>query len=204
MLEDKDSLKINLGSGLKRFDGFINVDADPAVKPDFVVNLDCSDIWLPFSDNSVVEIKAWHILEHIGDGFIPLMKELYRISKHHALLDIQVPHHQHDVFYGDITHKRPITVNAMNSFSKKYNLEHQAMYNSSTGIGLQYDLDFEIIHFDFEFDDFYKPMLSDFFKRKEAGQVTQEEDFGIQRLLREATNVALNTNIKMIAIKEGD
>ena len=45
-------------------------------------------------------------------------------------------------------------------------------------------------------------MLNDFFARKEKGEVTPEEDFAIQRLMREATNVAINTKIKLMANKE--
>lgn len=195
-------IKLNLGSGYKRYDGFTNLDDDPLVNPDVLINLDDPLIHLPFENDSVEEVKLFHILEHIGEAFIPLMKELYRVSCHNALLDIQVPFHLHDVFYGDITHKRPITVLGMQMFSKKHNREHIKLYNSSSGMGLKYNIDFEMIDYNFEYDDFYKPMLQDFFRRKEANQVSQEEDFQIQRLLREATNVALNTNIKMIAIKE--
>lgn len=195
-------IKINLGSGFKRYEGFVNLDDDPLVGADYVLNLDDVNIRLPFDDNTVEEIKAEHILEHIGDGFIPLMKELYRVSEHGCILHIIVPHHQHDVFYGDPTHKRPITVPIMYMFSKKYCEDHIKAYNSSTGMALKYGIDFEMIHFEFEYDDFYKPMLADFFKRKEEGNVTQEEDFSIQRLLREATNVCLNTKMKLLVIKE--
>lgn len=194
-------MKINLGSGLKRFEGFLNIDYDPLVEPDYVVSLDDVNIKLPFDDNTIEEIKAHHILEHIGDGFIPLMKELYRVAKNGCILDIIVPHHFHEVFYGDPTHKRPITINGMNMFSKQFNRDHIATINSSSGMGLQFDIDWEIIHYEFEYDQFYAPMLEDFFKRKEAGQVTPEEDFSIQRLMREATNVCINTKIKMMAIK---
>lgn len=195
-------MKINLGAGLKRFDGFLNVDDDPLCEPDFLVNLDDVNVKLPIDDNVVEEIKAHHILEHIGEGFIPLMKELYRVCKHGAILDIEAPHHQHDVYYGDPTHKRPITVPVMYMFSKKYNRDHIKIYNSSSGMGLKYDIDFEMVHYEYEYDQFYKPMLNDFFKRKENGEVSPEEDFAIQRLMREATNVALNTKIIMMAIKE--
>lgn len=195
-------MKINLGSGYKRYEGFVNVDDDPLVKPDYIVQLDDVNIKLPFEDNSISEIKAEHILEHIGDGFIPLMKELYRVAEHGCILDIIVPHHQHDVFYGDPTHKRPITVPVMYMFSKKYCDSHIKTYNSSSGMANKYDIDWEMVHFEYEYDQFYVPMLNDFFKRKEEDKVTPEEDFAIQRLMREATNVALNTKIKMIAVKE--
>lgn len=195
-------LKINLGCGLERIDGYTNIDEDRLVNPDYVINLDDMNIKLPFEDNSVEAIHAHHILEHIGEGFIPLMKELYRVSEHGCILDIEVPHHQHERFYSDPTHKRPITVSGMMMFSKKENKREIEQYNSHSGMGLKYDIDFEVIHFEFEYDNFYKPMLEDFFKRKEEGNVTPEEDFSIQRLLREATNVAGLTKIKMVAIKE--
>lgn len=195
-------IKINLGSGLTRYEGFVNVDDDPLVNPDYAVNLDDVNIRLPFEDNSVEEIKAYHILEHIGSGFIPLMKELHRVCCHGAILDIEVPHHQHDAFYGDPTHCRPITIPAMHHFSKKANREQIKNFNNSTGIGLKYDIDFEIVWYDFEYDPFYVPMIENFNQRKAEGKITQEEDFMFTRLMREATNVAQNTKIKMVAIKE--
>ena len=100
-------MKLNLGSGLKRIDGFLNVDYDERSNPDFIVDLEKGI--LPFEDNSVDGIVAHHILEHIGEGFLTLMKEIYRVSKDGTIIDIEVPHHRHENFFGDPTHKRPIT-----------------------------------------------------------------------------------------------
>ena len=194
-------IKINLGSGFKRYEDFVNVDDDPLVEPDHVVNLDDPNVRLPFEDNSIEEIKAEHILEHINH-FIPLMKELYRVACHGCILDIVVPNETHSVFHGDPTHVRPINVNVMYMFSKKFILDHIKVHNSSTGMALKYDIDWEVIDYSFEYDPFYLPMLNDFFSRKEKGEVSQEEDFAIQRLLREANNVAMNNRIKMVAVKE--
>lgn len=33
-------MKINIGGGLKRFEGFVNVDADPNTKPEYLHNLE--------------------------------------------------------------------------------------------------------------------------------------------------------------------
>lgn len=195
-------MKLNLGSGFKRFDGFVNVDDDPLVNPDYIVNLDDVNIRLPFEDNSVEEIKAHHILEHIGDGFIPLMKEMHRVCKHGAIVDIIVPHHQHDVFYGDPTHKRPITVNVMNMFSKKFCKHHMETIGSSSGMAYKYDIDFDVIWYDFEYDQFYLPLLQSIDQKQKNGTLTEEEAFTFTRLMREATNVAMNTLIKLAAVKE--
>jgi SAM-dependent methyltransferase len=193
-------MKLNIGSGHKRYDGFLNIDDDPLVNPDYVVNLE--EAKLPFENDSVEEIRAYHILEHIGDGFIPLMQEFYRICKHGAVIDIIAPHHNHEVFYGDPTHKRPITVNGMYLFSKKHCLSNKSQSDSSSGLALKYNVDFDMVHFEFDYDDFYLPLINSFNERKARNEVTNEEEFAFQRLMREANNVAINTKIKLMVIKK--
>lgn len=46
---------------------------------------------LPFHDSSIVSIISHHALEHIGDGFIPLMDEIYRVLKPNGILRVIVP-----------------------------------------------------------------------------------------------------------------
>ena len=193
-------MKINLGSGYKRIDGFLNIDDDPLVEPDFLCNVEKDK--LPFEDNSVEEIRAHHILEHIGAGFIPLMQELYRVAKHGCILDIVVPHHFHDNFYSDPTHCRPITVGGMYMFCQKTNKEHIEAYGSNSGMGLKYNVNWEMVWFDFEYDQFYAEMVGRMKQKMEDLTITHDEDFMFRRLMREANNVAVHTMIKMKAIKE--
>lgn len=193
-------MKLNIGSGYKRYDGFLNVDDDPLVEPDFIVNLEEGK--LPFDDNSVEEIKAHHILEHIGDGFISLIQDIYRVCKHGAIIDIIAPHHNHEVFYGDPTHKRPITVNGMYLFSKKYCDNSKEQHHSTSGLAYKYNVNFDIIEYDFDYDDFYLPIVNNFNDLKNKNKITQEDSITFQRLMREANNVAINTKIKMMAIKQ--
>lgn len=195
-------MKINIGSGFKRFDGFLNVDDDPIVKPDYNVCLDDPALVLPFPDSSVEAVIAHHILEHIGTGFIRLMQELYRVCDHGALIDIRVPHHFHEIFINDPTHKRPITVEGMRLFSKKYMDESIRTMGSSSGMAYKFNVDFEIAKFDYVHDPFYIPMMEDFYRRKQAGQVTEQEEFAFQRLFREANNTTLETLITLVVIKE--
>lgn len=192
-------MKLNIGSGHKRIPGFLNIDDDPLVCPDHLINLETAQ--LPFPDNSVSEIRAHHVLEHISN-FIPLMSEFYRVCRHGALLDIVAPHHNHEVYYGDPTHVRPITVNGMYLFSKKHCLTHKEQHSSSSGIAFKYNLDFEVLSYDFDYDDFYAPMIREFKNRQESGKTTPDEEFAFARLMREANNVAINTKIQMMAIKE--
>lgn len=133
-------MKLNIGSGYKRYPDFLNVDHDPLVKPDFLVDLE--NLKLDIPDSSVEYVIAHHILEHIGPGFFDLMKELYRVCKNGAIIDIKVPHHRSDVQYMDPTHMRVITVDMMLQFSKEYNQWHIDNFNSSSGFGLRLDVDF--------------------------------------------------------------
>lgn len=195
-------MKLNLGAGFTRFDGFVNIDDDPLTNPDYIVNLDDVNIKLPFEDNTIEEIKAYHILEHIGDGFIPLLKELYRVCKHGAIFDILVPHHFHDVFYGDPTHKRPITVSGMALFDQSRNKVDQEKFSSSSGLGIKYGIDFQMVWYDFDYDDFYISMINSIMQSREKGEISERENWMFERMMREGNNIAVHTKIKMVAVKE--
>lgn len=181
-------MKLNLGSGYKRYDGFVNVDADTHCQPDYLVKLGTDK--LPFPDNSVEEIRAYHILEHIGEGFIFLMQEIYRVCEHGAIIDIRVPHHFHETFLSDPTHRRPITVEGMRLFSKKVNRLEIERNGTSSTLGIIYDVDFELIDFEFITDMFYDNILPTL-KKEDA-----------YRLLREVNNAVLETRIKLMVNKE--
>lgn len=138
-------MKLNIGSGYKRFPEFLNVDHDPLVQPDFLADLE--NLKLDIPDSSVEYVMAHHVLEHIGSGFFGLMKELYRVCQDGAIIDIKVPHHRSEIYYMDPTHVRPITVETMKLFSKTYNQWHIDNYNSSSGFGLKLDVDFELVDY---------------------------------------------------------
>jgi hypothetical protein len=182
-------MKINLGGGYKRFSGYFNVDCDTNCKPDYIINLDDINLKLPFEDDSITDIKAHHILEHIGAGYFKLLQELYRVCESGAIIDVKVPHPCHEVYLNDPTHKRPITVEGMRLFSKKANkLEIERSGTSST-LGIIYDVDFEIVDFKFVYDSFYDSILP----------TLPREQF--MRLMREALNVCIEIEMRLQVIK---
>lgn len=180
-------MKINIGSGYVRYPDVLNIDHDPLTKPDILADLE--NLKLPIENNMVEYVIAHHILEHIGAGFFSLMQELYRVCKHNAIVDIRVPHHRSEIFYGDPTHIRPITVDMMKLFSKKFNEEHIKLYNSSSGFGLKLNVDFEII--DFKFAPYPK-------WAKKFEQMTNEE---IDNVVMDCNNVFYETFIILKTIK---
>lgn len=180
-------MKINIGGGHKRYEGFLNVDIDPNSNPDYIANLE-TDI-LPFADNSIDEVRAHHILEHLGEGFFHLIKELYRVCKDGAIIDIVVPHHRHDIFLADPTHRRPILIEGLRLFSKKYNYDHIEKCGSSSGLGIYYNVDFEIIETGYTLDPFY----DDYIKNHDAPTIIEKE--------RSCNNFVLETKIKWMVVK---
>ena len=64
-------MKLNLGSAERRLDGFLTVDIDPVYKPDFVADL--TKVW-PWPDNSVDEVYAKDVFEHLPDGLEPVFQ----------------------------------------------------------------------------------------------------------------------------------
>lgn len=182
-------MKINLGSGYKQFIGYTNIDSDINCNPDILLNLDDKNLIIPLENDSVDKIIAHHILEHIGDGIFKLLQEIYRISKHGTLIDIRVPHHLHETQFSDFTHKRFITVEGLSLFSKKRNYNDIKKGGSSSTLGIIYDVDFEVVSYDFIYDSFYDDILKN---------NTYEQN---SRLLREAANVALETHVIWSVVK---
>jgi len=181
------SNKLNLGCGHKLMGGYVNVDNDPEVKPDHIVNIGI-DV-LPFEDNFFDEVLASHILEHINN-YIFTMKELYRVCKHNATIEIIIPHHRSDWYYDDPTHVRPITINSFQLFSKKYIENHIKEYGSSNGIALKENINFETIDVKVRFHDKWI---------KRFKTMSEQE---IADIIEERNNVIMEVYIKLLVIKE--
>lgn len=146
-------MKINLGSGSKRYDGYINVDIDSGSNPDYVVNLEKDA--LPFDNDSVGEVLAHHILEHLGDGFFNTIQELYRVCKHGAHIHVRVPHPRHDTFLIDPTHKRPIYPYTLDMFSKERNTRDRNNNGSETPLGFIYNVDIRVENYRYILDPYW-------------------------------------------------
>ena len=88
-----------------------------------------------------------HVLEHIGqhpDTFNLIMKELYRICNHKALIDIKVPHPRHDDFLADPTHVRPITILGLQLYDKNLNEKWEKMNAANSPLALIHGVNFVI------------------------------------------------------------
>ena len=98
-------MKLNFGCGEFKKEHFINVDNNPVVHPDLL--LDLNKIPYTFEDNSIDRIEADHVLEHLYEPFI-VMREWWRILKPSGLLVVRVPHYTRVFTHPD--HKRGFDV----------------------------------------------------------------------------------------------
>lgn len=113
-------MKLHIGCGRTILPGWVNVDFLKLPGVDVVADLDdCRSNTLPFENNSVDEILASHVLEHIKD-ILPLMQELWRISKNNSSMVIRVPHGASDDAWEDPTHVRAFFPKSFGYFSQPY------------------------------------------------------------------------------------
>lgn len=109
-----DTVKVDLGCGPSKKDGYIGIDLLPLKGVDFVVDFEKGLNFIP--DDSVDEIFSSHLLEHIDDLEF-LMSEIHRVLKPRGIKKIIVPHFSNPYFYSDYTHKRFFGLYSMDYFS---------------------------------------------------------------------------------------
>lgn len=180
-------MKLNIGSGINKIDGFISIDYDRNSNPDYIINIE-TDV-LPFDDNTVETVVAHHILEHLGEGYFHALQELYRVCKHGAIIDIRVPHPRHDAFLADPTHRRPITPIGLQLFSKKFNEYCKKNQYASSTLGDYYNVDFDILEWQYIPEEKYKKIF--------AGKTTEY----IEEYISERNNIIKEFHIKLVVNK---
>ena len=109
-------IKLHIGCGHDKFNGWVNCDISPEVNPDKIINLEEK---LPFKDNSVREIYASMILEHINN-LIPAIHELHRVCCNGAKITIRVPYFASWHNSTDPTHVRTFNHRTLSYFNGSY------------------------------------------------------------------------------------
>jgi len=99
-------VKLNLGCGERKKEGYINVDWKSGLVPEVVHNLNAAPY--PFPDSSADLIEADHLLEHLDRPFF-IMQELHRILKAGSGLKIKVPHFSRGFTHAEHLHGFDVT-----------------------------------------------------------------------------------------------
>lgn len=107
-------MKLDLGCGQNKKEGFIGIDAIAKCNPDVVWDLRKTP-WeidgVPIADQSVEEVFSSHFLEHLsGWERMPFMNELWRVMKVDAKATFVFPYGLHKRAVQDPTHAWPTLV----------------------------------------------------------------------------------------------
>jgi len=97
---DKD-LRLDLGCGNAKSDGYIGIDKEPGDQVDIVHDLEQG---IPCPNNSASEIIAHHVLEHLPDQEA-IMAEIWRVLAPGGRAIITVPSTKGEGAFADPTHK---------------------------------------------------------------------------------------------------
>lgn len=110
-------VKLNIGCGIRKKDGWQNIDIDASVKPDLVWDIRNG---LPYKNDTVTEIFASHVLEHLTqDELVLLMREIWRVCQKGTKITIIAPYWNH-VSAFDLDHKCVITSRTFKVWQRDY------------------------------------------------------------------------------------
>lgn len=173
-------MKLNIGCGEARRDGYINIDRQTRYNPDLVWDLERTP-W-PFDDNSVEEVSAHHVLTHLGqrpDVFHAILRELHRVLQPGGIIDIITAHPRSEDYVSDPTNVRPITPQGMARFGRAYAPVFAAAGIAASPLAEQLGVDFEIVSVE-------NQLLGDWAQRFSAGELTADQ---VDRAAHDGWNV---------------
>lgn len=187
-------MKLNLGCGFDKRDGWLNVDSFEACAPDRLLDIEQTP-W-DFPDDAFEHVLMKHVLEHVGADFrvfSAVMHELWRVTAPGGLVEIHVPHVRHDTFWSDPTHVRAFTPLTFQMMSKRQNREWIERRANYTMLALVMDVDFEVESIVQTYDATWQAKL-------QAGEITRD---ALREKAAESWNVARELQVKLRAVKPG-
>lgn len=106
-----NKVKLNIGSGIDKKEGFIGVDLLPDA--DIQLNIE-TDKWL-WEEESVDEILAEHVVEHL-ESLSKFLNNCWHILKKGCTLTITTPHPLYEWYWQDPTHIHGYTSNTFSIY----------------------------------------------------------------------------------------
>lgn len=185
-------MKFNMGCGLNKMPGFVNVDAYAVAEPDEVWDLEQTP-W-PWPDNCAEQVMFIHSLEHMGGDpkvFLAIMTELYRILQPGGHAIIHVPHPRHDHFLGDPTHVRPILPATLRLFDRQLNELWRERGNANTPLALYTGVDFHLA-------ESRTMVVAEVYQKLAKGEMTTQD---LDAMVQHQFNIAYEFQFKLVARK---
>lgn len=82
-------MKLELGCGNNKREGFFGIDVQPGPQVDLLLNIEESK--LPFDDDSIDYVYSSHTFEHLTH-YPFVLQEIFRVCKHNAVVEIWTPY----------------------------------------------------------------------------------------------------------------
>ncbi|MEK1944923.1 MAG: methyltransferase domain-containing protein [Ensifer adhaerens] len=153
------SLRVDLGCGLSKTEGFVGVDRFNLPGVDVVCDLNED---LPFRDDSVDYVMASHSLEHVAN--LPsTMREIFRICKDRALVTIISPYHETSLNKANPYHLQNFNEHTARFFTgadkvpavplREYDFPHARPWGLIESDNTQELIDIRVLHLEY----FYMP-----------------------------------------------
>jgi len=108
-------MKLNIGCGNKRIEGYIGVDKFECKGSDFLCDIENEA--LPFNDNSCTHILLDNVVEHFSK-VNEVFKEIHRVSDNNCEINIITPHFSSLSSWIDPTHKLHLSYFSFDHFCK--------------------------------------------------------------------------------------
>jgi SAM-dependent methyltransferase len=185
-------VKLNLGCGFDKREGWLNVDNFTACEPDRLLDIEATP-W-DLETDAFEHILLKHVLEHVGarfEVFSAVMRELYRVCAPNGIVEIHVPHVHHDTFWSDPTHVRAFTPLTFEMMSKARNRDWMERRANFTMLAFVMDVDFEVDRIVQVYGEPWRTML-------EAGEISRE---ALREKASAEWNVARELQVRLRAIK---
>lgn len=190
MPDPAERVKLHLGCGAKKLEGFINVDKYG--EPDQRVDLERFP-W-PWMTSVADEVVLVHVLEHLGalpDTRRQIIQELYRVCAPGAKVKIVVPHFRHPNFTGDPTHCWAFNDQQASLLDRNLVEQWQAAGYSNSPLALHWGVNFRQVSCKFNLDEPYNTMFAE-------NQVTAQE---LHQMAREFNGVIAEIDLVLEAVK---
>jgi len=189
---NNNGLKLNLGCGFQKKEGYINVDISPSFMPDLQLDL-ATEKW-PWKDSSVSECHFEYSLEQMGTTIKELEhvhKELFRVCQVGAKVFITAFHPRSDQFFLNPSCTQRISPDFFHLLSMQRNLTMIANAASNDVLGMKWGVNFDVPRF--------KYLISPNFQADvESGRISEAE---IRRRMVYENNICQAFEVDLVVLK---